>query len=569
MLVLSAAEMQACDRLTTERFGIPSIELMRSAAKAVADVARRVFPGARRVTVLCGKGNNGGDGAMAARLLAEQGLPVTVLLLGAPKDLQGDAATAWGELQTAANCKVFAIASADELARHGDALNADLILDAVVGTGFKPPLKGLALAALKWVKKSEAPVFAVDLPSGWPADETKAAIDDPVFPADAVVTFTAPKPAHLFGQLTRRWDQPVVVAPIGSPDEAIVSTLGLEWAGGAHALLEAPRDADANKGNFGHVLVVGGTFGSAGGKSGAPIMAAIAAMRVGAGLVTAAVPEAALGVVSGFAPELMTWPLKTNSGGQIAAENLTGKDGEGDQLAALTKGITVAVIGPGMGQSADTVKFLSMFLFGTKMPVVIDADGLNNLGRLQAFVKDDAGTTRRLGSVTSRVAPEYALLTKIAKNRTVVITPHPGEMARLAGISVAEVQANRLDVARGFAVKNGVIVALKGARTLVAHPNGQVGVNTTGNPGMAKGGSGDVLAGMVAGLLAQFPDRPGKAVEAAVHLHGLAADLAVRKRNEHTLLATDSFTEFSHAFRVRTQDQLGYVWLQGSRRLEE
>ena len=549
MLVLSAAEMQACDRLTTERFGVSSGQLMMNAAKAVADVAQSVFPRARRVTVLCGKGNNGGDGAMAGRLLAERGLQVTVLLLGTPDELRGDAAILWSHLMAAAKAevvKVFAIASTEELARHADALDADLIVDAIVGTGFKPPLKGLAAAALKRVKQSKAQVLAVDLPSGWPADETKAVVDTPAFPADAVVTFTAPKPAHVFGQLTRRWDQPVVVATIGSPDEAVVSTLGLEWAGGAHALVEAPRAADANKGNFGHVLVVGGSFGSAGGKAGAPAMAAMAAMRVGAGLVTAAVPEAALPVVSGIAPELMTWPLKTNAEGQIAAGNLTGKDGEGDQLVALTKGITVAAIGPGMGQSADTVKFLNEFLAGTHMPVVIDADGLNNLARQSEW---------RMG--------------QIAKDRAVVITPHPGEMARLAGISVAEVQANRLDVARGFAVKNGVIVALKGARTLIAHPNGQVGVNTTGNPGMAKGGSGDVLTGMVAGLLAQFPGEPGRAVEAAVHLHGLAADLAVRKGNEHTLLATDSFTEFSHAFRLRMRDEVGYVWLQGRSRGEE
>jgi ADP-dependent NAD(P)H-hydrate dehydratase / NAD(P)H-hydrate epimerase len=539
MLVLSAAEMMACDRLTTERFGIPSIELMRSAAKTAADVALRAFPHARRVTVLCGKGNNGGDGAMAARLLADRGLQVTVLLLGAAKELKGDAATAWAELEAKGNCTIAAIGSAEELELRGDAFEADLILDAIVGTGFKPPLKGLALDVLKRVKQSSASILAVDLPSGWAADETKAAVNEDVFPTDAVVTFTAPKPAHVFGQLTRGWDQPVVVAPIGSPDEALVSTLGLEWAGSAMELVQRPRTADSNKGKFGHVLVVGGSFGSAGGKAGAPAMAAMAALRVGAGLVTAAVPEPALGVVSGFAPELMTWPLKANAEGQIAAENLAG-----EALAALTKGITVAVIGPGMGQSADTVKFLNDFLAGTRMPVVVDADGLNNLARQSEW-----------------------LIGKVAKDRAVVITPHPGEMARLAGMTVAEVQANRLDVARGFAMKNGVTVVLKGARTLVAHRNGQVGVNTSGNPGMAKGGSGDVLAGMIAGMLAQYPDDAGydsgRAVEAAVYLHGLAADMAVRKRDEHTLLATESFTQFSHAFRASSKDDSGYVWIQG------
>ncbi|HEX8812306.1 MAG TPA: NAD(P)H-hydrate dehydratase, partial [Terracidiphilus sp.] len=509
----------------------------RSAAKAVADVALRAFPPARRVTVLCGKGNNGGDGAMAARLLTERGLEVTVLLLGLAKELKGDAATAWAELDAAGMAKVFAIANAEELALHGNVFEADLILDAIVGTGFKPPLKGLALDALKRLKASGASVLAVDLPSGWAADEIRADVSGEldVFPADAVVTFTASKPAHVFGQLTRWWDQPVVVAPIGSPDEAMVSTLGLQWAGSSQALVQRPRAADANKGKFGHVLVVGGSFGSAGGKAGAPAMASMAALRVGAGLVTAAVPEAALAVVSGFAPELMTWPLKTNAEGQIAAENLAG-----EALAALTKGITVAVIGPGMGQSADTVKFLNDFLAGTRMPVVVDADGLNNLARQSEW-----------------------LIGKVAKDRTVVLTPHPGEMARLAGMTVAEVQANRLGVARGFAVKNGVTVVLKGARTLVAHRNGQVGVNTSGNPGMAKGGSGDVLGGMIAGLLAQYPEEPERAVEAAVYLHGLAADITVRKRDEHTLMATDSFTQFSHAFRASSKDDSGYVWIQG------
>jgi NAD(P)H-hydrate epimerase len=548
MLVLSAAEMMACDRVTSERFGISSVELMRNAARAVADVALGCFPRARRITVLCGKGNNGGDGAMAARLLAERGCAVTVLLLGAASELKGDAAVAWRELEAAGNCKTFAIGAADELALHGDALAADLIVDAVVGTGFKPPLKGLAAAALTWVRQSDAavlhptgknppvgtPVLAVDLPSGWPADETRASIEDDVFPADAVVTFTAPKPAHVFAQLTRRWDGPVVVAPIGSPDEAVISTLGLEWGGAALELVQRPRAVDANKGKFGHVLVVGGAFGSAGGRSGAPTMAAMAALRVGAGLVTAAVPEPALAIVAGFVPELMTWPLKVNSEGQIAAEN---------SIEALTKGITVVAIGPGMGQSADTVKFLNDFLAGTKMPVVIDADALNNLAR-----------------------QSDSLLGKIAKERTVVITPHPGEMARLAGVTTAEVQAKRLDVARGFAMKNGLTVVLKGARTLVAHPSGQVAVNTSGNPGMAKGGSGDVLAGMIAGMLAQYADDASKAVEAAVYLHGLAADLAVRKGDDHTLLATDSFRLFSRAFRARNRDGAGRVWLQGKPR---
>ena len=566
MHVLSAAEMKACDRATTERFRVPPVDLMRAAAAAVAAFAREQFPGARRVTVLCGRGNNGGDGMMAARLLADAKLEVTTLLLGSPAGLTGEAAEAWRELAGPAHGAIHVVETAEALERHKGALAADLIVDAVVGTGFNPPLKGLALAAREWVKRSRAPVLAVDLPSGWPANATGATVERPVFhptdkdqslhpseqrplagdpesvgtpafPADAVITFTAPKPAHVFGLLTRRWDQPVVVAPIGSPEGAIVSTLGLDWAGSAVELVQAPRAAAANKGNFGHVLVVGGSVG----RSGAPAMAALAALRAGAGLVTAAVPAPALALVAAIAPELMTWPLAASAAGRISAENLTS-----ELLSALMEGKTVLAIGPGLGQEPETVKFTMGLIEATKIPAVIDADALNIL------------------------AAEPGLLAKLAhrSERTLVLTPHPGEMARLAGITVAEVQAKRLEVARGFAERFGVTVVLKGARTLIAHPDGKVAVNTTGNPGMAKGGSGDFLTGLVAGLLAQYPKDAARAVEAAVTLHGLAADMAVRypegTQDEHTLLATDSLAQFSRAFRFHSRGENGYVWLQGA-----
>ena len=539
--ILSATEMQTCDRLTTEQYGVPSLQLMRAAAKAVAAFALERFPRARRVTVLCGRGNNGGDGMMAARLLSSAGLEVTTLLLGEPETLAGDAADAWCELVGAGRGTIAAVKTPEELARHDGALEADLIVDALVGTGFKPPLRGLALATLDWLKTSGAvqiPILAIDLPSGWAADETSATVDAPVFPADAVITFTAPKPAHVFGHLTRRWDQPVVVAPIGSPAEAIASELGLHWAGSAMELAQAPRGTGANKGNFGHVLVVGGTFGTAGGKAGAPSMTALGALRAGAGLVTAAVPAPALALVSGVAPELMTWPLVATVAGEIAAENQAP-----EIMAALTKGKTVLAVGPGLGQAMETIQYVSRLLMVTRIPVVIDADALNILSR-------KAGMLGELMAVAKR-------------GRTVVLTPHPGEMARLAETTIAEVQAKRLEVARGFAQRSGFIVVLKGARTLIAHPDGRVSVNTTGNPGMAKGGSGDLLTGIVAGMLAQHPDEPVRAVEAAVYLHGLAADLTVREADEHTLLATDSIAQFSRAFRFRNSGSKGYVWLQG------
>jgi NAD(P)H-hydrate epimerase len=305
------------------------------------------------------------------------------------------------------------------------------------------------------------------------------------------------------------------------------------------ALVQTPRAATANKGQFGHVLVVGGTFGSAGGKAGAPSMAALAALRVGAGLVTAAVPTPALAVVSAIAPELMTWPLQASAAGSISDENLAP-----DLLEALMAGKTVLAIGPGLGHSPETVKFASWLLAATKIPVVIDADALNIL------------------------AAKPVLLTKMAKGRTLVLTPHPGEMARLTGMTVAEVQARRLETARAFAERLGVTLVLKGSRTLIAHPDGRVAVNTTGNPAMAKGGSGDLLTGLIAGLLAQYPGDAAGAVEAAVYLHGMAADLAVREGDEHTLLATDSLQYLSQAFRIQTSHfrsggANGYVWMQG------
>jgi NAD(P)H-hydrate epimerase len=561
MLVLSAAEMQACDRATTEQFGVASLDLMRAAAEAVAVFAWRQFPMMRRVTVLCGRGNNGGDGMMAARLLADAGLDVTTILLGTPDGLKGDAAAAWRELTDPAHGRIHVVNSLGELVAQMDALRADLIIDAVLGTGFKPPLRDLALDALEWLKSSAAPVLSVDLPSGWPADAASSAIDVPVFPSDAVVTFTAPKPAHVFGQLTRRWQQPVVLAPIGSPDEAIVSTMGVHWAGSALNLVQTPRAPAANKGNFGHVLIIGGSEGH----SGAPAMAALAALRAGAGLVTAAVPAPVITQVAAVAPEMMTWPLQPSPGGGIAAEN-----GTEEAAASLLERKTVLAMGPGLGQQPETVEFVTALLHATDLPVVIDADGLNILAAEPELLADVAAMAR--------------------DGRMVVLTPHPGEMARLAKQSVAAVQADRLGTARKFAQSHGVTVVLKGARTLIAHPDGTVAVNTTGNPGMAKGGSGDLLTGLIAGLLAQYPEEPRQAVEAAVYLHGLSCDMAVHRGDEHTLLATDCLRYLSRAFRFRgaefhpegeslspntpefhqnhtpgfhPQRGNGYVWLQG------
>jgi NAD(P)H-hydrate epimerase len=343
--------------------------------------------------------------------------------------------------------------------------------------------------------------------------------------ADAVVTFTAPKLAHVFGNLTGSVDSPIVVAPIGSPENVVKSSLKLHWAGASMAVAQQRRVADSNKGMYGHVLVIGGAKG----KSGAPSMASLAALRTGAGLVTAAVSGSILPMVAGITPELMTIPLPEDDTGDIDAARV--------DFDELLERKTVLAVGPGLGQEPGAEKFLLALLEKSKVSMILDADALNIIAKHPDRI-DGSG-------------------------RTMVLTPHPGEMSRLAGISINDVQANRESLAREFAEKHGVMLVLKGWRTLIAHPNDEIAVNTTGTPALAKGGSGDILTGIIAAMLAQHPDHAADAANAAVYLHGLAADFAVREQDEHTLLATDVVAHLWRGFRFRAEDEGGYTWLQG------
>ncbi len=410
--------------------------------------------------------------------------------------------------------------------------NAELIVDAILGTGFRPPVTGLYAKAIAAINRAAAPVLAVDIPSGadsdsmspqWPGAPpdavsavtgVKPAENVIIARADAIVTFTAPRPAHLFGNLT---SGPVVAAPIGSPPESIQSALNLSAITAQDvAPLLAPRAPDANKGRFGHVLVIGGSFA----KSGAAAMAGMSALRAGAGLATVATARSALPMVAGHAPELMTEPLAETALGGL------GRLALGD-LADVMKGKTVIAIGPGLGRHIETAELVQSVVRTTTVPTVIDADGLNAFEGV-ADILSGAG-------------------------RTLVLTPHPGEMARLVGKTVAQVQADRLAVARAFARERACILVLKGHRTLVALPDGQVWVNPTGNPGMATGGTGDILTGMVAGFLAQFPERAELAVCAAVFLHGLAGDAAREQQGELPMIATDLLSALPEAMRRTLQ----------------
>ena len=523
MKIVSTAEMREIDRSTAERFGIPSLTLMENAGAAVARFVLSDNPQAERVGILCGKGNNGGDGFVVARKLVEAGRAVRVLLLSDPAELRGDAATMFQNMLQ----KLQPLKTAPLIVREGSGLDssdaaeifkADVFVDAFLGTGFRPPVSPLYAAAIRKINAASAPIVAVDIPSGADADAMRpaSATDSPAgvldeARADAIVTFTAPHPAHVFAALT---SGPTVVAPIGSPPEAIVSQLGLHLSTPLDFAQQlAPRARDANKGSYGHVLVIGGSLG----KAGAAAMAGFSALRAGAGLSTVATPKSVLATVAAFHPELMTEPLPETEQGTISLRALE----SGSSLDTLLERKTLA-IGPGISRNSETAEFVRTIVKRSATSMVVDADGLN------AF-EGAADKLNRCG-------------------RTLVITPHPGEMSRLTGLSIAEIQAHRLEVARDFAREHELIVVLKGHRTLIAAPDGTVWVNPTGNPGMATGGTGDILTGMVAGLIAQHPQHPLGATALAVYLHGLAGDLASESLGENSLVATDLVRFLPQAF---------------------
>ena len=510
MKITTAAEMREIDRVTTEKYGVPSLTLMENAGTGVANFILERHPAAHRVTVVCGKGNNGGDGFVVARKLHDAGRVVEVILLARPDELKGDAAAMFERLRAAS------VETSDQLSPgfSSAVANCDLIVDAILGTGFKPPVRGMYAEAIVVMNRSGKLVLAVDIPSGADSDSMHAQSGDGIARADAIVTFTAPRPAHVFGVLTHG---PVVVVPIGSPDEAIVSSLNLEVTTPRDfSRLLAPRPMDSNKGMYGHALIVGGSLG----KSGAAAMAGMAALRAGAGLSTVAVPGSVLSSVASFAAELMTEPLPETRAGGIDTSAV-------DRVLELASTMSVVALGPGIGRQPETVEFVRQLVKQVNCPMVVDADGLN------AF----QGKTELLDG----------------SQRPLVLTPHPGEMSRLTGMSIKAIQADRLSVAREFAGEHHLVLVLKGNNTIVALPDGQAWANPTGNPGMATGGTGDILTGMTAGVIAQMPDDVALATAAAVYMHGLAGDVAAEAMGEHSLTATDLLTALPEAFRRATK----------------
>src|SRR5712671_1627650 len=469
MKIVTAEEMRAIDRATTEKYGIPSLTLMENAGTAVAEFALKHFD-FESVCAVCGKGNNGGDGFVAARKLHEAGKKVSVIVLAEFDDLRGDALEMFKKLPLG---PIFLPAEKFlDIPKVEEMLKSDLILDAILGTGFKPPLKSLAEKAIIRINKALGFVLAVDIPSGIDAD-----IEEPpeagltYVHADGIISFTAGKPAIVFGNLT---DGPIAVAPIGSPEKLITANSHLRQdvvtSRDAQAI-SVPRPPDAHKGEFGHVLVIGGSVG----KSGAAVMAGMAALRTGAGLVTVACPKSVQPLVAASAPELMTEPLPETAEGTISLLALADRE-------RLLKGKSVVVIGPGISRNEETAEFVRDLVSVCSTSMVIDADGLNAFEAAAEEIKPD------------NVVDPFTIR---------VLTPHPGEMSRLTGLPTGEIQSNRIAIVKKFAADTQTCVVLKGHRSVIASPEGQTWINTTGNPGMAKGGSGDVLSGIIAAVLAQ------------------------------------------------------------------
>jgi hydroxyethylthiazole kinase-like uncharacterized protein yjeF len=496
--VLTAAQMRDVDRRTAE-LGIPNIILMENAGQRVVEFLEREYAplAKQRIVVVCGKGNNGGDGLVVARQLLTRVKPqwLRVLLAGDPEKLEGDALQNF-KMLTAVGCTVsFEITP--------EMRTATVVVDALLGTGFEGPARGRAAELIDAINGSFplAEVVAVDVPSG------------EAVRAKHTITFTALKPSLVLSPACELAGK-VHVVQIGTPPELYEedASISLSMSEPADfAELFKPRPSDSNKGLYGHVLVIAGGRG----KTGAAAMAGIAALRAGAGLSTVASAASAISAIASYAPEIMTEPLAETDSGAIAM-----RAPDDPALAAITAKKTVIAIGPGMGQHPETVQFIRRFVQESPAPMVVDADALNAV----------AGQRLRFQ------APR-------------IFTPHPGEMSRLTGKTIAEIQADRIGHARDYAKEHGVNLVLKGDRTVIAFSDGRVWINPTGSPAMATGGTGDVLTGMVAGLLAQFPDQLEKALLAAVYLHGRAGELGAEAIGEKSFMATDLFEFLPEAMR--------------------
>jgi NAD(P)H-hydrate epimerase len=508
VIAVTASEMRALDRWTIEH-GTPGATLMERAGAGAARVLRERLRRPRGpIVVVCGRGNNGGDGFVIARHLRRAGTPVEVWLAARPEEVQGDAATMLARWRRGRGTvhELTTQAAVAALTRRLE--RAATVVDALFGTGLNAPVRGTAAEAIAAIGRCGAPVLAVDIASGLSAD-TGLPLGAAVR-ATVTATFGFPK----IGQLVYPGVDHtglLAVVDIGIPPAAVAAVAPRGSLLEAHEVgrILPPRARDAHKGDFGHVLAIAGSRG----KTGAALLAAQACGRAGAGLVTLAVPASLQAVLEAQVREAMTAALPDTGDGAAALA-------DGNDLEALLRGRAAVVCGPGLGLAAETRALVAHVARRCSVPLVLDADALNALAGTHVL-HERAGPT--------------------------VLTPHPGEMARLLGTDVAAVQADRLAAARGFARAQRVVVVLKGARTIVASPDGGAAISPAGNPGMASGGTGDVLAGVIGALLAQGID-PFEAAALGVFAHGAAGDAVARRQGEVGLLAGDLLAELPATF---------------------
>ncbi|NLH97696.1 MAG: NAD(P)H-hydrate dehydratase [Clostridiaceae bacterium] len=502
MKVVSPEQMKKIDECAINEYGIPGILLMENAAAAVAAQARAMMGGCagKRVTVVAGRGNNGGDAFAAARLLHSKGADVRVYLVGEKTGLSGDALFNM-EILERIGTGVTEITENIEMSSFlADMYTSDLVIDGLFGTGLSRDIEGTAAEVIARINQFGRPVLSIDIPSG--IDGRDGSIRGVCVKADATVTFGLPKlglvlhPGCLYTGTLITADIGIPPCVIGKQDIK-TGIIDLDMV----SAMIPQRKPDSNKGDYGRVLIVTGSTGM----TGSGCLASMAALRTGAGLVYTGVPQSLAPVYSSHMTEPIVIPLEDSGTGRLSASCT-------EHILGLMDKMDVVAIGPGLTAGDDIRKIVGAVIENCRVPLVMDADALN------------------------AISADPSVLKKLKAEA--VLTPHPGEMARLTGTNTKQVQSDRIGTATAFAQQYGVTVVLKGNRTVVAYPDGRVLINTTGNAGMATAGTGDVLTGMIAGIAAQGVPA-GDAAAAGVYLHGLAGDAAADCKGMHGMVAGD------------------------------
>jgi len=515
MKIASSDQMRELDHKTITETGIPGVVLMENAGRETVYLIENYFTDltGSKVVIICGKGNNGGDGFVIGRHLWNRGCDVVFILLTQLENLQNDAKVN-AEAANNIGIPIIEITTSENLKKQRSIIqNADILIDAILGIGLKRKAENLFAETIRLINSSDAFVVSVDIPSGLSTD--KSYLIGPAVSADLTVTFGLIKPGLLLYPAASKAGQ-VVVVDISIPQQNVdsMNIKGDVLSPGHFPAFFSPRFPDSHKGHFGHLLIIAGSQG----KTGAAILAANAAARSGTGLVTVAIPEPLNPILETNLTEVMTFPLP-GSHKCLHIDHI-------DPLLEALRGKSAVLIGPGIGTDKSTIECLKVILQKIDVPLIIDADALNILAM-----------THELW---------------LEKDVPVVITPHPGEFSRLTDISVDKLLNDQLNLTTAFAKSKSCLVVLKTARTLIAAPDGTFLINTTGNPGMATGGSGDILAGMIAGLAAQNII-PEQATAAAVFWHGLAGDITEKYVGQTEMLAGDIIKYMGKARRLMVE----------------